>query len=204
MLFYEGTLTNKHKKYIRFLSDNKLIKENIQNLIDFNISLDFKQNMKYFDNPGFVKLFYSLLPVDYALLVQKDPATTTKTRYILSHFNVKLDWPITDAAENLAKEGLSCEVIDLRTISPLDMSTILGSLEKTSRLVTVEEGTRSFGVGAEISARVMDEGFDLLDSPVLRIGALDAPIPFSPALEKIVLPNAEKITSGVKTLLASM
>lgn len=103
VLFYEGILTNKHKKYIRFLSDNKLIKENLQNLIDFNVSLDFKQNMKYFASKGFFKFFYPLLPVDYALLIQKDPTITTRTRYILSHFHVKLDWPITDAAENLAK-----------------------------------------------------------------------------------------------------
>jgi len=104
VLFYEGTLTNKHKKYIRFLSDNKLVKENFQNIIDFKVSLDFTQNIKYFDSSGFNKLFYSLLPVDYALLLQQDPTIKTRSRYILSHFHVKLDWPISDAAEDLAKK----------------------------------------------------------------------------------------------------
>lgn len=107
-------------------------------------------------------------------------------------------------AEELAKEGISCEVIDLRTISPLDMDTILGSLEKTGRLITVEEGYRSFGVGAEISAGIMEQGFDLLKSPVVRIGSLDTPIPFSPILEKATLPDTEKIAAGIKTMLAKV
>jgi hypothetical protein len=104
ILFYEDTLMNKHKKYIRFLSDNKLVKENLLNIVDFKISLDFIQNIKYFDSSGFGKLFYSLLPVDFALLIQQDPTIKTRTRYILSHFHVKLDWPISDAAEDLAKK----------------------------------------------------------------------------------------------------
>lgn len=104
VLFYESTLTKKHKKYIRFLSDNKLVKENFQNIIDFKVSLDFIQNIKYFDSSGFNKLFYSLLPVDYALLIQQDPTIKTRSRYVLSHFHVKLDWPISDAAEDLAKK----------------------------------------------------------------------------------------------------
>ncbi|MBN2372200.1 hypothetical protein JXL19_00225 [bacterium] len=103
VLFYEGTLTNRHKKYIRFLSGNKLIKENLEYLVDFKISPDFTQNMKYFDSWGFAKLFYSLLPADYALLIQKDPTISKRARYVLSHFHVKMDWPITDAAECLAK-----------------------------------------------------------------------------------------------------
>jgi len=103
VLYYEGTLHNKHKKYIRFLSDNKLVKENFQNIIDFKISPDFSQNIKYFDSPGFSKFFYSMLPVDYALILQQDPTIKKRTRYILSHFHVKLDWPISDAAEDLAK-----------------------------------------------------------------------------------------------------
>ena len=91
---------------------------------------------------------------------------------------------VQQAVETLAAEGISCEVIDLRTIKPLDMETILASVEKTGRLITVEEGYRSFGVGAEISARVMEKGFDLLETPVARIASLDTPIPFSPVLCK--------------------
>lgn len=107
------------------------------------------------------------------------------------------------AAEMLAREGIDCEVIDLRTISPLDMPTILASLEKTGRLVTVEEGHRSFGVGAEISARVVEQGFDLLEGPVLRVGALDTPIPFSPVLEKAAIPDPDKIAATVRSLFAN-
>jgi len=107
------------------------------------------------------------------------------------------------AAENLAEEGLDCEIIDLRTINPLDLPAILKSIEKTGRLVTVEEGYRSFGVGAEISARVMEEGFDLLEAPVVRVGALDTPIPFSPVLEKATIPDPGKIASAVKTIFVN-
>ena len=103
VLFYEGILANKHKKYIRFLSDNKLLKENFQNIVDFKFSSEFTPNSKYFDSSSFSKLFYSLLPVDYALLIQQDTTIKTRNRYILSHFHVKLDWPISDAAEDLAK-----------------------------------------------------------------------------------------------------
>ncbi len=105
------------------------------------------------------------------------------------------------AAGSLAAEGVECEVIDLRTISPLDMDTILASLEKTGRLVIVEEGHKSFGVGAEISARVMEQGFDFLEGPVRRVATLDTPIPFSPVLEKAALPSPEKVIAAVKEML---
>jgi len=105
------------------------------------------------------------------------------------------------AAETLAADGIDCEVIDLRTISPLDMDTILSSLEKTGRLLIVEEGSKSFGVGAEISARVMEQGFDFLEGPVRRVASLDTPIPFSPVLEKAAIPNPDKIILAVKDML---
>ncbi len=107
-----------------------------------------------------------------------------------------------EATERLAGEGIDCEVIDLRTVSPPDMETILSSVGKTGRLVLVEEGNLSFGVGAELSSRVMEQGFDLLDAPVQRIGALDSPIPFSPVLEKAVLPDTDRIIEGVRRLFA--
>jgi pyruvate/2-oxoglutarate/acetoin dehydrogenase E1 component len=107
------------------------------------------------------------------------------------------------AANALAGSGIDCEVIDLKTISPLDMNTILDSLKKTGRLVIVEEGHKSFGVGAEISSCVMEQAFDLLEAPVVRVASLDTPIPFSPVLEKVTIPNAEKIASAVKTLFAT-
>jgi pyruvate/2-oxoglutarate/acetoin dehydrogenase E1 component len=104
------------------------------------------------------------------------------------------------AADALAAEGINCEVIDLRTISPLDMATILASLAKTGRLLVVEEGHKSFGIGAEISARVMEQGFDLLEGPVQRVATLDTPIPFSPPLEAAAIPNAAKIAAAVRSM----
>lgn len=104
------------------------------------------------------------------------------------------------AADALATEGINCEVIDLRTISPLDMDTILASLSKTGRLLVVEEGHKSFGIGAEISARVMEQGFDLLEGPVQRVATLDTPIPFSPVLEAAAIPSAEKIAAAIRAM----
>ena len=107
------------------------------------------------------------------------------------------------AAEQLAGDGIDCQVIDLRTVSPLDMATILASVKTTGRLVIVEEGHKSFGIGAEISARITEQGFDLLKGPVLRIGSLDTPIPFSPVLEQVVIPNTEKIIAAIRTMFAN-
>jgi acetoin:2,6-dichlorophenolindophenol oxidoreductase subunit beta len=136
-----------------------------------------------------------LLPLGKAHIVRPGKNVT-----IVSHSRQLL--VSLDAAKALADEGIDCEVIDLRTISPLDMATILDSLGRTGRLVVVEEGHKSFGIGAEISARVMEEGFDLLEAPVQRVGSLDTPIPFSPILEAEVIPNAAKIAATVKRLFA--
>ena len=106
-----------------------------------------------------------------------------------------------EAANRLAEEGVDCEVIDLRTINPPDMDTIKSSVEKTGRIVVVEEGSRSFGVGAELSARIAEEAFAHLKMPVARIGALDTPIPFSPVLENAVIPDSETISYAVRKLL---
>jgi pyruvate dehydrogenase E1 component beta subunit len=106
------------------------------------------------------------------------------------------------AAEILEKEGISCEVIDLRTLRPLDIETITKSIRKTHRLITVEEGHLSFGLGAEIAARVTELAFDELDAPPVRIGAMEAPIPFNERLEKEVLPSPEKIINAVRQLIS--
>jgi pyruvate dehydrogenase E1 component beta subunit len=100
------------------------------------------------------------------------------------------------AAEKLAAEGIDVEVIDPRTLKPLDTETILASVKKTGRLVTVEESRIHNGVGAEIAAIVAGEGFDFLDAPVQRVASPDVPIPCSPALEQMYLPNEDKIYRG--------
>jgi len=97
------------------------------------------------------------------------------------------------AADMLAADGISAEIVDPRTIVPLDEETILNSVKKTSRVLVVDEGHQSFGVSAEIAARVAEKAFYHLDSPVMRMGAMDVPIPFSPALEDLTVPTAERV-----------
>jgi len=104
------------------------------------------------------------------------------------------------AAEALAAEGIEAEVIDLRSIRPLDIDTILASLAKTNRLVTVEEGWPFAGVGAEIMAQVMEKGFDLLDAPVTRVAGLDVPLPYAANLEKLALPQPDHIIRAAKAV----
>jgi len=105
-----------------------------------------------------------------------------------------------EAAETLAKDGIDAEVIDLRTIRPLDSDTIVESVKKTNRLVTVEEGWPFAGIGAEIGARVMEQAFDWLDAPVLRVTGEDVPMPYAANLEKLALPSPEKIVKAVKAV----
>jgi pyruvate dehydrogenase E1 component beta subunit len=105
------------------------------------------------------------------------------------------------AAEKLSQDGIDAEVIDLRTIKPLDKQTILNSVKKTGRLVIAHEAVQSFGVGSEIAAFVMEEAFDYLDAKILRVGAPDTPVPFSKHMEQAYMPNSENIIEAVKKIL---
>jgi len=102
------------------------------------------------------------------------------------------------AAEELAKQGISAEVIDLRTIRPLDTATIVESVKKTSRCVSVEEGWPAAGIGSEIAAIIMEQAFDYLDAPVARVAGADVPLPYAANLEKLALPQAAHIVEAVK------
>ena len=106
------------------------------------------------------------------------------------------------AAEELEKEGIDVEVIDLRTLAPLDKEAILRSIKQTHRLVVVEEGCKTGGAGAEISAIVAEEAMDDMDAPIRRVATDDTPIPFSPPLEKFVIPDEERIKSVVREMLS--
>ena len=106
------------------------------------------------------------------------------------------------AAEALAAEGISAEVVDLRTIRPMDHATILESVKKTNRLVTVEEGWGPMGVGAEIVSRITEFGFDYLDAPPLRVHQEDVPLPYAANLEALSLPGVDKIIKAVKQVMA--
>jgi 2-oxoisovalerate dehydrogenase E1 component beta subunit len=105
-----------------------------------------------------------------------------------------------EAAEILAREGIECEVIDLRTLLPLDKETILTSVKKTNKLLIVHEDTRTGGIAGEIAAIVCEGAFDDLDGPIVRVTSLDTPVPYSPPLEEHFLPNAEKIVTAAREL----
>ena len=105
------------------------------------------------------------------------------------------------AAEALAKDGIEVEVVDLRTLRPLDAETIIESVKKTSRLVSVEEGWGPMGVGAEVCARVVEHAFDYLDAPPLRVHQEDVPMPYAANLEALALPTVEKIVAAVKGIV---
>ena len=99
------------------------------------------------------------------------------------------------AADLLAEQGISAEVIDLRTIRPLDCDTIVGSVKKTSRLITCEEGFPFAGIGAEIAMQVMEQAFDWLDAPIARVTGKDVPMPYAENLEKLALPQVEDVVA---------
>ncbi|SDR41438.1 pyruvate dehydrogenase E1 component beta subunit [Rhizobiales bacterium GAS191] len=105
------------------------------------------------------------------------------------------------AAEELAKEGIEAEVIDLRTIRPMDTETIVASVKKTNRLVTVEEGWAQSGVGAEIAMRICEQAFDWLDAPPVRVTGKDVPMPYAANLEKLALPNVGEVVAAAKAVL---
>lgn len=114
--------------------------------------------------------------------------------------NSKMVLDAEKAAEELADRGISAEVIDLRSLRPLDTETIVASVKKTSRAVVINEGWRFGGFGAEVAATINEQAFEYLDAPVSRIGCLDRPIPYSQPLEAAVLPDAGKIVSAVLAL----
>jgi pyruvate dehydrogenase E1 component beta subunit len=104
------------------------------------------------------------------------------------------------AAEELAKEGIEAEVIDLRTLRPMDTETLVASVKKTGRAVTVEEGWQQNGVGAEIAARLMEHAFDYLDAPVARVSGKDVPMPYAANLEKLALPSVAEVVAAAKAV----
>ena len=107
-----------------------------------------------------------------------------------------------EAASILGKENISVEVIDPRTLVPLDEKTILKSAKKTGRVIVVDEGHQNFGVTAEIASRISEKAFYYLDAPVIRMGAMDVPVPFSPVLEDITVPTAEKVALNARKLVS--
>lgn len=109
-------------------------------------------------------------------------------------------WVALEAAEALENDGISAEIVDLRTLLPLDESTVLASVRKTSRALVLHEATLTGGVGGEIAARIAEKAFEHLDAPVVRIAAPDTPVPYSPPLEEAFLPNAALVAERARQL----
>jgi pyruvate dehydrogenase E1 component beta subunit len=105
------------------------------------------------------------------------------------------------AADLLAKEGIEVEIVDLRTLRPLDMEPVIDSFKKTNRAVIVEEGWKSYGVGAEIASRIYEEAFDFIDAPIQRVAQKEVPLPYNQALEQLALPQVEDVIRAVREVL---
>ena len=105
------------------------------------------------------------------------------------------------AADELAKEGVEAEIVDLRSLRPLDMDPVIESFKKTNRAVVVEEGWKSFGVGAEVSSRIYEQAFDYVDAPVKRVAQKEVPLPYNRALEQSALPQVADVVAAVKEVL---
>jgi 2-oxoisovalerate dehydrogenase E1 component beta subunit len=107
-----------------------------------------------------------------------------------------------DAAEELEKEGLDVEIVDLRTLAPLDRTAILDSVKKTSRALILHEASQTGGIGGEIAALISAEAFEWLDAPVLRLASIDTPVPYSPPLEDYYLPQVKDVVAAARRLAA--
>ena len=134
---------------------------------------------------------------DFVLPIGKAKIYKQGSDATIVSFSIGMTYAI-EAAEKLAAEGIDCEIIDLRTIRPLDMETILTSVRKTGRLVTVEEGFPQSSVGSHIASQVMQQAFDWLDAPVITICGKDVPMPYAANLEKLALPNVDEVVAAVK------
>ena len=137
---------------------------------------------------------------DYTVPIGKARIHRTGKDVTLVSWSIGMTYAIK-AADELAKEGIEAEIIDLRTIRPMDVDTIIASVQKTGRCVTVEEGWPQSGVGAEIAARVMERAFDWLDAPVVRVTGKDVPMPYAANLEKLALPNVGEVIQAAKAVL---
>ena len=136
---------------------------------------------------------------DYVLPIGRARVVRSGTDVTIVAWSMGMTYALK-AADELAKENISAEVIDLRTLKPMDSETIVESVKKTGRLVTVEEGWKQSGVGAEIAARVMAEAFDYLDAPVERICGKDVPMPYAANLEKLALPSVAEVVAAAKAV----
>jgi pyruvate dehydrogenase E1 component beta subunit len=154
----------------------------------------FLENEILYGSTGLVpKVDDFLLPIGKARIARQGADVT------IVSFSMGMRYA-TQATEKLFAAGVDVELIDLRTLRPLDSDTVIESVKKTGRLVTVEEGWPQGGIGAELSARVMEQAFDYLDAPVMRVTGKDVPMPYAANLEKLALPNVDEVIAAVNAV----
>jgi pyruvate dehydrogenase E1 component beta subunit len=136
---------------------------------------------------------------DFVLPIGKARIARAGNDVTIVSFSMGMSYALK-AAEELAKDNIDAEVIDLRTLRPMDTDTIIASVHKTGRIVTVEEGWPQAGIGAEIAARVMAGAFDYLDAPVARVTGKDVPMPYAANLEKLALPSVADVVAAAKAV----
>lgn len=137
---------------------------------------------------------------DYTVPIGVSKVQRTGRDVTIVTYSKMLDVSIK-AAERLAKEGIEAEIVDLRSLRPLDVGPVLESFRKTNRAVIVEEGWRSYGVGSEISSRIYEEAFDYVDAPIKRVAQKEVPLPYNRDLEQMALPQVEDVITAVKEVL---
>ena len=154
----------------------------------------FLENEILYGSTGLVpKVDDFVLPIGKARIARKGADVT------IVSFSMGMRYA-TQATEKLVAAGVDVELIDLRTLRPMDSDTVIESVKKTGRLVTVEEGWPQGGIGAELSARVMEQAFDYLDAPVMRVTGKDVPMPYAANLEKLALPNVDEVIAAVNAV----
>jgi pyruvate dehydrogenase E1 component beta subunit len=136
---------------------------------------------------------------DYVIPIGKARVARSGSHVSIISWSMGMSYALK-AADELAKENIAAEVIDLRTLRPMDTETVVASVKKTGRIVTVEEGWQQSGVGAEVAARVMEHAFDYLDAPVARVSGKDVPMPYAANLEKLALPSVAEVVAAAKAV----
>ena len=160
---------------------------------DLNPVIFLENEILYGHSSPVPKLDHFVLPIGKAKIVRRGSDVTIISWSMGMTYALK-------AAEELAGEGIDAEVIDLRTLKPMDTETIITSVQKTGRAVAVEEGWQQSGVGAEIAARITEHAFDYLDAPVMRVSGKDVPMPYAANLEKLALPSVAEVVEAAKAV----
>ena len=162
---------------------------------DPNPVLYFEHKYLYRHIKGEVPEDDYIVPIGSADIKRKGTDVTVIT------YATGVQWSL-EAAEILSKEGVEVEIVDLRTLLPLDKETILNSVKKTGKVLIVHEDTLTGGIGAEVAALISEQAFQYLDAPIKRVASLDTPVPYAPTLEEYFLPNAKKVLDALRQLAA--